>query len=211
MSDIKFKFSKGSQRKLNLGHKIDPAEELQRKKGRTHYKLKINLPMGYLRNMDLPMGINMIRYKVKDVHGNIIPPFTKEYDKAQPVICSFICSEVHPLPLCRWTEDELVSWLEKTFGKKIIDWNVKEKEEPGIAQVLFRHEGMMENNLVTGQDNINKNMFNVREKFVYEHELNWLNDRLEVFGTKLKTNDALKSSEKTINTPRKYYFEYGDW
>lgn len=211
MSDIKFKFSNDKQRNQNFGHKVDPDEALQRSEGRHKRNLKIDLPMGFLRTQKLPQGINMIRYAVKDIYGRIIPPFTKEYDNHKPVICTFICSDNHPYPLARWNEHELDAWLEKTYGSKIKDWNVKEKEEPGIGQVLFRQEGLMEENLVTGQDNINKNMFNVREKFMYEHELNWLNERLEIMGYKLKKSDALRSTEKTINKPRKYFYEYGDF
>ena len=211
MTEKHFKFSNEKQRNLNFGKKVDPTEALQRSEGRHKRHLKIDLPMGFLRTQKLPQGINMIRYAVKDIYGTIIPPFTKEYDNYRPVICTFICSEIHPYPLARWTEPELDAWLEKTYGRRIKDWNVTEKEEPGIGQVLFRHEGLMEENLSTGQDNVNKNMFNVREKFVYEHEINWLNERLNIMGFKIKKTDALRTTEKTINRPRKYFYEYGDY
>lgn len=211
MADIKFKFSKESQRKINMGKSIDPQEANQRKQGRHVRNVRIDLPMGFLKNQNLPQGINMIRYAIHDIHGYNIPPFTKQYNNHKPVNCTFICSEIHPYPLSRWNEHELDAWLEKTYGKKITKWNLTEKEEPGIGQVMFRHEGMMEENLATGQDSINKNMFNVREKFMYEHEINWHNNRLEIMGYKLKKTDALKSTEKTINRPKKYYFEYGDF
>lgn len=220
MGEIKYKFSKDNQRRYNNSGKIRQENIPVRKDGRAQFNVTIDLTMKYLKNYSPPDGIDFVRYAVKDpITKQIIPPFTREYDNFHPVNCTFIASEVHPFPLERFTEMDLYTWLNETFGKYITNWNLTKEEEPGLESfafgdtMLFKHEGMMETNEATDQKQINNKMFNVREKPIYDHELDWLNERLEIMGykTKPKKSDALMVSEKTINSPRKYYFEYGDF
>lgn len=218
MTDIKFKFSKDSQRGQNNGGAPRQTEKNQRKEGRHQFDVTIDLKMGYLKTYSPPEGIDFVRYAVRDPFTkDIIPPFTKEYNQFHPVNCTFIASEVHPDPFARFTEMDLYNWLVKEFGKYITNWKLTPKEEPGLetlsldGQLYFRHEAMMETNASTEQDKINKNMFNVRPKPILEHEVNWLNERLEIMGYKIKKSDALMATDKTINTPKKYFYEYGDF
>lgn len=218
MTDIKFKFSSDSQRENNNGGIPIESQQNQRKQGRHQFDVTIDMTMGYLKAFSPPEGINFVRYAVRDpITKEIIPPFTKEYNNFKPVNCTFVASEVDPIPWSRFTEMDLYNWLVKEFGKHITNWKLTPKEEPGLNnfslgnQIYFRHEGMMETNEVTGQDSINKNMFNVRAKPIFEHEMDWLNERLEIMGYKMKKSDALMATEKTINKPKTLFYEFGDF
>lgn len=220
MSDIKFKFSKDKQREYNNTGKIRQENIPVRKDGRHQFNVTIDLTMKYLTDFSPPEGIDMVRYAVRDpITKQPIPPFTKAYYDFHPVNCTFITSEVHPVPFERFTEMDLYNWLNETFGKYITNWNLTTEEEPGLATfafgdtMLFKHEGMMEINEITDQKQVNDKMFNVRQKPILNHEIDWLNERLEILGykSKLKKSDALMSSQKTINSPQAHYFEYGDF
>lgn len=214
MTDIKFNFSSEKQRKLNVGKKIDPAEHNKRKMGRHNRTMKVNMTISQLRSVHLPEGIAMQTYALRDVYGDIIPPSTPEYFMTKPVVITLISSEVHPFPLARYNEYDLDAYVTETFGPYILSENVTKSECPELdeeSSLLFRHEGLLQMNEVTGQDSLNKKAFNVRTYEVQERDLDELNDKYQVLGLSLKKDTALLKTEKTINNPQKYVFEFGEW
>lgn len=211
MTDIKFKFSNEKQRHLNIGQSIDPVEDNIRRKGRHIRHLKVNMSKAELRKLYWPDGIIYATYALKDVHGQPILPHSPAYLTHRPVIVTLMCSEHHPFPLSRYTIQDLDTFITNTFGGKIITENITSKEESGIDEHLFTHTGMLEQNADTDLDSINKHAFNVRPAFVYDHELDYLNKKLEILGYKVKKSDALMVTDKTLTKPRKLIYELGDF
>ena len=201
-----------NQRKLNFGKSVDQDEHKKRFIGRHIKHLKVNLTPPQVIYMHLPPGIIPIVYEIKDVYGNIIPPHTKQWKKHKPIIISLVCSEVHPDPLCRYDMNSLDSIITEYFGKYIVSEKVDEREQKGINEVLFRHEGFLQHAENTDNEKPLKHAFNVRNTFIYQHELDALNERLKIIGHKeVSHKDALKLGEKNINNSQKIYFEFGEF
>lgn len=211
MGEIHFRFSNEKQRQLNLGKKVDKQENIQRHNGRHQRTVKINVNMRQIRRISYPDAVEVCAHALKDVYGNVIVPSNPEYWTKKPITVTFICSEVNPFPLARANEYDLDDWIHETFDNLVTDWNVTEKEEPAMKQILFTHRGALQANEETRLGNVNKNAFNVSLKEVNEHEIDVMNEKLSILGYKLNKNDAILRSQRTINTPSKLSFEVGDF
>lgn len=211
MTDLKFKFSNEKNRQINRGGSIDPIEDNIRKMGRHFRHIKVNLTKADLRKIKYPSGIEYATYSLKDERNKIIGRNDPRYFKIKPINMSLFCSENHPFILCRYTAWELDKFLTDIFGKYIVRENITEKEEPGIKDLLFTHSGLIEAADNTDNQHVTKNMFNVRPVVIYEKEIEELNKKLEIMGYKVNKNNAIMTSNKTINSPMKYYFEGADF
>lgn len=211
MSDIKFKFSKEKQRDLNVGKKIDKLEDNKRKIGRHQRNMVVNLSQSELRTITYPSALQVTIYALKDIYGNTIMPSDPLYWTKKPNRISLQVSELNPFPLSRADEYDLDDWITEIFGRYIISENVTEKDEPGIKQNLFRHEGMLQANEDTRLNSVNNNSFNVRAQTVNEQEIDHMNEIYRIIGYKINKNDAIMRTQKTINTPSKLFFEVGEF
>lgn len=211
MSDIKFKFSNEKQRKINRGGTINPIEDNIRRMGRHFRHIRVNLTKADLRKIRYPEGIEYATYSLKDEHDEIISVNDSRYFKIQPINMSLFCSENHPYVLARYSAWELDQFLTNTFGKYIVRENITEKEEPGIKDLLFTHSGLIEAADNTDNQHGVKQGFNVHTVAIYEKELEELNKKLEIMGYEVNKNNAIMTSNKTINSPVKYYFEAADF
>jgi hypothetical protein len=211
MSDIKFKFSNDKQRKINRGGTIDPIEDNIRRMGRHFRHFRVNLTKAQVNKIRYPEGIDYATYALYDVHGYNIPPMDPRYNTTKPINMTLFCSENHPYVLARYSAWELDNFLTNTFGKYIVNENITEKDEPGIKDLLFTHSGLIEEGDVTENPHAVKHAFNVRPIALYEHDIDEMNRRLEIMGYKFKKENAIMMSSKTINSPKKFYFEGADF
>lgn len=207
MGEIKFKFSKPEQRRVNVGGSINPIEDNIRRMGRHFRHFRVNLTKLDLRKIRYPDGIEYATYPLKDEHGNIIPRMDPRYFKIKPINMSLFCSENRPFVLARWTAWELDNIITNLFGKYIVREYITEKEEAGIKDLLLTHTGILEESDSTENHHAVKNAFNVRAVPLYESEIEERNKKLEIMGYKIRKNNAIAKTEKTINHPVKYYFE----
>lgn len=211
MSDIKFKFSNEQNRKINRGGMIDPIEDNIRRMGRHFRHFRVNLTKSDIRRIRYPEGIEYATYMLKDVYGDPILTTDPRYTKIKPINMSLFCSENHPSILARYTAWELDNFLTTTFGKYIVKENITEREEPGIKDLLFTHSGLIEEADNTENPHVVKHAFNVRPVALYEQDIDEMNRRLEIMGYKFKKENAIMTSNKTINSPKKFYFEGADF
>lgn len=216
-SKIKFHYAtKERQRKLNFGKQIDPEQQAERFQGRYKRNLVLNLSKGDLRNMTFSSAILINSYPVYDDFGNIIKPNDPEYLTRKPITVTIQSSERHPFPLSRFNNEDLDQYITEKFGKYIISEpsisKVKHDDHfKGLEDLFFSHSVLLQNNEVTGKDELNKRAFNVYGAKVFDHELNYLNKYLEILGCKkIKTNDALFRTESTIETVPYNIFEIGE-
>jgi hypothetical protein len=216
-SRIKFHFAtKERQRKLNFGKKIDPEQQAERFKGRYQRNLVLNLTKGDLQKMTFPSAILLSVYPVYDAFGNIIPPNDPRFYTTKPVRVSVQSSERHPFPLSRFDKWELDNYITETFGKYIkeefsVNKAAHDERFKGLEDLFFSHNVLLQSNEATGKDELNKNAFNVYGAKVFDHELNYLNKKLEIIGSKpVKHSEALLRTEKTIEKPAYDVFELGE-
>jgi hypothetical protein len=216
-SKIKFHFAtKERQLKLNFGKKVDPEQQAERFKGRYQRNLVLNLTKGQLQNMTFSSAIVLNVYPVYDDFGKIIPPGDPRFLNTKPIRVTIQTSEHHPFPLSRFDKWELDNYITDTFGKFIISEFSSNKAThdehfKGLEDIAFSHSTILQNNEATGKDDLNKNAFNVYGAKIFDHELNYLNKKLEMIGAKpIKHNDALYRTEKTIEKPAYDIFELGE-
>jgi len=211
MSDIKFKFSNEKQRKINRGGTVDPIEDNIRRMGRHYRHFRVNLTKADIRKVRYPEGIEYATYPLRDEHNEYILPHDPRYFKIKPINMTLFCSENHPYILSRFSAWELDNFLTSIFGKYIVRENITVKEEPGIKDLLFTHSGLIEEADLTVNPHAVKHAFNVRPIALYEQDIEEMNRKLEIMGYKVKKENAIMTSQKTINSPKKFYFEGADF
>ena len=214
---IKFHFAtKERQRKLNFGKSVDPEQQEERSRGRYQRTLVLNISKGELYKMTFSSAILINTYPVYDDFGDLIPPNDPRYLVTKPIRITIQSSERHPFPLSRFNKSDLDAYVTEKFGKYIIseistNKATHDKHFKGIEDLFFSHATILQNNENTGNDHLNKRAFNVYGAKVFDHELNYLNKKLEILGYKpIKQNDALLRTEKTIETPSFSIFEFGE-
>jgi hypothetical protein len=206
-SKIKFKYAtKERQRKLNVGQSIDPEQS----------SFTINMSREELYKIIFPSAVIVNIFPSLDEHNNNIPANDPRYLTIKPISVTIQVSNRHPFPLSRFTNSDLQDYITNTFGKYIlseINPNKATHDEhfKGLQDVAFSHNVLLENNEMTGRDDLNKRAFNVYGARVYDWELNYINKKLEILGHKpIKKEQALFRTEKNINTIPYNIFELGE-
>ena len=219
LNDSKIKFiyaRKERQLKLNFGKSPDPEQTQERKEERYTRTLVLNLTKNQLHNMSFSNAIIINVYPTYDDLGNIIYPNDRRYLHTKPTRITIQASNRHPFPLSRYTNSDLDAYVTEMFGKYIISEAhpskvTHDEHFKGIEDTFFNHSTLLESNEVTGRDDLNKRAFNVYGAKVYDHELNYINKKLEILGYKpIKKERALMRTEKTINTNSYNIFELGE-
>lgn len=208
--------TKERQRKLNFGKSVDPEQAKERNEERSQRSLVLNMTKGELHKITFPSAVIVNVYPTLDEYGNNIPRNDPRYLHTKPTRITIQVSNRHPFPLSRYTNGDLQDFITNVFGKYIIaELNVNKADHDehfkGLQDVAFNHSVLLEENEVTGRDDLNKRAFNVYGAKVFDHELNYLNKKLEILGFKpLKKERALFRTEKNINTVPFNVFELGE-
>ena len=214
---VKFHYAtKERQRKLNFGKAPDPEQTQERNRERYQRTLVLNMTKDQLHKMTFSSAIIIHVYPTYDGMGNLIPRNDPRYLHTAPTRITISVSNRHPFPLSRYTNADLDQYVTEKFGKYIISEAhpskvTHDEHFKGVDQVFFNHSTFLEENEITGRDDLNKRAFNVYGARVYDHELNYINKKLGILGFKqFKTQRALFRSEKTINTNPYNIFELGE-
>ena len=214
---IKFKYAtKERQRKLNVGRSPDPEQTLERGQERSQRSFVVNLSRSQLHHMTFPEGIVINIYQSLDEHEQPILANDPRYLIIKPIAITLQTSKRHPFPLARLDSLDLDDYITRAFGKYIIREIHPSKAShdehfKGLGDVSFSHSVLLENNEMTGRDDLNKRAFNVYGARVYDHELNYINKKLEILGhNPIKKERALFRTEKNINTIPYNIFELGE-
>lgn len=214
---IKFHYAtKERQRKLNFGKRPDPEETNERQQERYQRTLVLNITKNQLHNMTFPSSMIIHVYPTYDSMGNLIPRNDPKYLHTRPTRITISVSNRHPFPLSRYTNADLDAYVTETFGKYILSEAHPSKVQhdehfKGVDQVFFNHSTFLEENEVTGRDDLNKRAFNVYGARVYDHELNYINKKLEILGFKpFKKERALFRTQGTIEKTPYNIFELGE-
>jgi hypothetical protein len=216
-SKVPFKYArKERQLKLNFGKSIDPEQSQERDSERSQRSLVLNLSRSDLYKITFPSAVVVNIYPSLDEYGNTILANDPRYFTIKPVSVTLQVSNRHPFPLSRFTNSDLQDYITNTFGKYILREVHPSKAShdehfKGLQDVAFTHNVLLEGNEMTGRDDLNKRAFNVYGARVYDHELNYINKKLEILGFKpIKKENALFRTEKNINTVPYNIFELGE-
>lgn len=214
---IPFKYArKERQIKLNVGKRIDPEHARERREERGIRGFVLNLTRAELFSFTFPSAVVVNVFPTVDEHNVPIPTNDPRFMTTRPTRVTFTVSNRHPFPLSRFTNSDLQDYITNTFGKYIISElhpNKQKHDEhfKGLEDVAFTHNVLLENNELTGRDDLNKRAFNVYGARVYDWELNYLNKKLEILGHKpIKKENALFRTQSNINNPAYNIFELGE-
>lgn len=208
--------TKERQRKLNFGQKPDPEQTNEREQERSKRGLVLNMTKAQLHNMTFASSIVINVFPTLDEHDNIIPRNDPRYLHTTPTRIIIQVSNRHPFPLSRFSNADLQQYITEKFGKYIIsEFNPNKKEHDerfkGLEDAAFLHSVLLEENEITGRDDLNKRAFNVYGAKVFDYELDNLNKKLEILGFKpIKKERALFRSESNINNVPFNVFELGE-
>lgn len=214
---VKFHYAtKERQRKLNVGKSPDPEQVKERDQERYRRTLVLNMTKAELHKMSFPSAVIVNVYPTIDAFGNIIPRNDPRYLHTKPTRVTLQASGRHPFPLSRFSNSDLDTFVTNAFGKYIIaEMNpnkaVHDEHFKGLEDIAFNHNVLLEENEVTGRDDLNKRAFNVFGAKVYDHELNYINKKLEILGfSPIKKERALLRTQGNINLTPYNIFELGE-
>lgn len=215
---IKFHFAtKERQRRLNFGKKIDPEQDQQRHKQVYSRMVKLNMTKREFFSLKIMAGFDVNLHPVVDSYSRFVFPTDPRYYDIKPITATFTVSEKSPGVLEQWNAQDLDHYLTTLLSKWIIGEinpnkiTSKSKDWYGYKNILFQSLNFLVINEKLGMDNLNKNAFNVFAAKYFQHEINFMNRRLEIMGyPKIKESEALFKTEKTINKPSYYIYEYGE-